>query len=675
MAQTFPERPVGSVSPEVARAFRGLKRLPAAWKVWQHLAPWDCDAPDFCLLDGRGRVLLLQVSRATPRQAQQSPQMELLGLEGEKVCPGRAEETRLADFLERLCREGVPAGGVAAAVLFPNLAPEDLRVARRFAVEPRHRWLDKGWLSDPPPGTWAGLFAREPLDDRALHALRAEFTPEAIVPASFVPRIRRRSVEAEMGDYLLDYDQEHVLKTDLDLDAGSEQLSRDLRIQVVNGVTGSGKTLILLYRLRLLHEMFPRKRFLVLTHNRPLIREMQARFQRLAPGRSSRIDWHTFQGWCRKNWPEHHPFYPPISAARRRSLIREVRAGYLAGSSVSEKMLESELGWVKDSGIVTREEYLLADRRGRGFRLTQDQREQMFAAIHAYQSRLIDGERMDWWDVPRRMWHWIESGEVALPSYDVVLVDEAQFFAPVWFDVVRRLVRPELGYLFVAADPTQGFLHRGESWRAIAGLEVRGRSHQLRRSYRTTRAILDCATVFYRHRLPGDGEAIPAPDAAGAEQGKRPRLLRFDSPQDERTRIVNEIAQAVERGLSPRHVLVLLASWRGAAALRNGLNRRLGRVAVDPKDVPPGDTIRVTTINAGTGLESPAVFVAGVQHLFEAEGSLRLGEEEKAELVRENTRKLYVAFTRAGHRLVVTCVGDVPPPLQELAREGLLTVE
>ena len=52
-------------------------------------------------------------------------------------------------------------------------------------------------------------------------------------------------------------------------------------------------------------------------------------------------------------------------------------------------------------------------------------------------------------------------------DYDVVLVDEAQFFAPVWFEIVQTLVRPQSGHLFLAADPTQGFLRQGVSWKSL----------------------------------------------------------------------------------------------------------------------------------------------------------------------------------------------------------------
>jgi len=65
-------------------------------------------------------------------------------------------------------------------------------------------------------------------------------------------------------------------------------------------------------------------------------------------------------------------------------------------------------------------------------------------------------------------------------------------------------------------------------------------------------------------------------------------------------------------------------------------------------------------------LESPIVFLLGVHELYERENCIRLSEEERAELVGENTRKLYMAITRAGQRLVLTYVGELPPLFQRL---------
>ena len=101
------------------------------------------------------------------------------------------------------------------------------------------------------------------------------------------------------------------------------------------------------------------------------------------------------------------------------------------------------------------------------------------------------------------------------------------------------------------------------------------------------------------------------------------------------------------------------------------LNQRFGTgSACDPEDTYLGDFIRVTTINAGTGLESPIIFLAGTHEMFEMEKSLRLSEEERIDLMRENTRKLYMALTRAGQRLILTYQGELPESLRELVQRG-----
>jgi hypothetical protein len=60
----------------------------------------------------------------------------------------------------------------------------------------------------------------------------------------------------------------------------------------------------------------------------------------------------------------------------------------------------------------------------------------------------------------------------------------------------------------------------------------------------------------------------------------------------------------------------------------------------------------------------------GTRELFEQEQSLRLSEAEREALVGDNTRKLYMAATRAGQRLVITYVGDVPEVIRLILLSG-----
>lgn len=54
------------------------------------------------------------------------------------------------------------------------------------------------------------------------------------------------------------------------------------------------------------------------------------------------------------------------------------------------------------------------------------------------------------------------------------------------------------------------------------------------------------------------------------------------------------------------------------------------------------------------------VNLVGVHALVEQEQSVRLSDDERHDLIRDNTRKLYMVLTRAGHRVVLTHVGEPP---------------
>jgi superfamily I DNA/RNA helicase len=290
----------------------------------------------------------------------------------------------------------------------------------------------------------------------------------------------------------------------------------------------------------------------------------------------------------------------------------------------------------------------------------------MWAAMEAYQQLLSDQGAMDWGDIPQRLWWSVKENGVTLPQYHYILVDEAQFFAPLWVKLIQEALNPAHSHLFLVADPTQGFLGRKATWKSL-GLTARGRSQQLRRSYRTTREIMQFATLFYRLRLAEEAdEDILAPDLFNMPDGAFPVVIQLSSTQDEITRVTNEVVEFLRQGYPRQHLLILHANGQGTEALIQTINRRLGRnTAMNPKNTYPGNYIRVTTLNAGAGLESPIVFLVGLRELFEEEQSLRLSDDEREVVIRDNTRRIYMAATRAGQRLVFTVTGDLPNILKE----------
>lgn len=661
MAHILPDTPPQKLPKETLRVFRTLKSLPDTYYVWHHLAPWQVDVPDFLIINEQGKALLVKVSSASGEQTSVAAQMLLLG--DDKKILGQNENALLNHFVKSL---KLPEGQqVETLVIFPNIHDKQVQASRleRKAEEPH--WAGKEIAQPDSNSDWEIFFPSTSLDGIWLEKLRQRFTPEVVVPAEMTVRpIIDRRREAGLTDYLLDYDQEKAVKTDLELPDEDQSLPNDMRLNIINGVAGSGKTLILLYRLRLLFHLYPDKRFLILTHNRPLSHDMQGRFAKLEGREPENIEWRTFSGWCYQYWPKSPKWKEPLKLGARKRVIEEIWREHLQDTTISAKMFQSEVDWLKDQVPMSRNEYLSIERRGRGFRLNKELRGRVFDALQAYQTLLKKRGTLDWGDVPRTLWKFTESGEVKLPEYDIILVDEAQFFAPLWMKLIQKAVHPKSGHLFLVADPTQGFLGRGASWKSL-GLEARGHTHHLRKSYRTTREIMQFATLLYRLRLPDEkDDDILIPDILNMPNGAIPEILSLTSSQDEVARVANEVESLVKHGFPKKHLLLLHSDGTGVRHLIQAIDDRLGKnAAMDPKDTFPGDYVRVTTINAGAGLESQIVFLVGMRHLFEEEQSLRLSDEERENLIRDNSRKLYMAATRAGQRLVLTYSGELPEML------------
>jgi hypothetical protein len=642
---------------------RALKSLPdEGYIVWHRLSIWETPGPDFMVLKDGRQVAFIKVSMANKRDAARMSQPELLPAIGNGNPMGEREREALNLFTQQVMRGSpVPVPkNLPKLIAYPNLREVELRDALRHKRSNGTDWFSGERLAPNRFLKFVEGSISEKLTSDCVDELRKAFTPEVVIPADFTVREPiKRHTSAALSEYLLDYDQEWLLKVDLDLSEQARQTSQNFSVRLVNGVAGSGKSLIIVYRAHLLQRLFPKKRILVLTHNRPLIRDLQARYERMSEGGQS-PEWQTFLSWCMSLFPNEIEIEERIGQEAREKLIQQICHELLEDTTVTPTMLESEIDWLKDRLIFKRSDYLVADRTGRGFALQESIRQRVYEAMLEYHRRLSEDGMIDWGHVPRKLWKMLEEGTVSPELYDVILVDEAQFFAPIWFEIIKRMIKPLTGHLFLVADPTQGFLKRGESW-ISSGLEVRGRSQRLDRSYRTTRQILDFATVLYRSRIETDAEDIVLPNMLDMPDGVVPVILPLSSPQDEISRVVNEIHQAVKEGIPKGHFLVIHANWKGVKTIIQRLNKVLGnQAAMDPKDAYDKDKVRVCTINAVTGLESSIVFLVGLHELHEQEQSLRISEEERMEMIRDNTRKIYMAITRAGQRVVITYCGEMP---------------
>lgn len=501
---------------------------------------------------------------------------------------------------------------------------------------------------------------------------QAHFPESEIVLAGRARRRFERDNSARLPALFLDADQEWASKLDLDLPEEQSDLSRDLRVRLINGVAGSGKTLIALSRALLLAEREPGQSVLVLIHNTPIVADICERLHHVHGGLPPNLEVATFSAWAHRQWRQVFQSFPRMPADPRTlpSLVNRCRRAWPELKLTTPQLIE-EFDYLNEALVGSEEDYLAANRSGRGFALRPRERTEVWALFELVTASLAEEGLRMWSALANELCRHPQPERMT--RYDHILVDEAQFFAPSWFQVLKLALKQN-GGLFLCADPNQGFMKSRLSWRSV-GLEVAGRTKKLRRSYRTTRAILRSASELLARTVEANPEDFLEPDFAGMEEGVPPILIRSGSPQDAVDRAANEIAAlAARKQLSLSSFLVIYGAEVPKRLLYDRLAQELGEQRIwwfnKDKKLPPlgygPDYLRLANLETATGLEAEVVFLLGMDSLL-AEPALGPDIDDAQRIALEaNARKLYMAMTRAGRRLVVVSTAPLPASVEPL---------
>lgn len=508
-------------------------------------------------------------------------------------------------------------------------------------------------------------------------SLLGNWFPEAEIPAPCTTRrFLSRSDDATLPRFFLDPQQEWATKLDLEPSDEGRGLASDFSVRLINGVAGSGKTLIAVHRALLLAKLFPQQKILVLIHNTPIVADLNDRLSRAYDGRPGNLEILTFFGWARGQWRLLFGSSPrmPDDTQTVLELVRLHLTRYPALTLSDEQLLE-ELDFINDRLIRDQDAYRTANRAGRGFALRESERNDVWALYEKVSRALNTGGLRLWSALPREICLAADR-HGSLQRYDHILVDEAQFFAPSWFQLVQFALSGH-GQLFLCADPNQGFMKNRLSWKSV-GLNVAGRTRKLRHSYRTTKAILETASAMLTILLGSrDDEDYLEPIYDGMEQGVKPMLLYAESPQDALDRLVRELAALVDqKGMPLSAFLVIYGENVNRGALHAQLCNRFGHDRVwwlndrFQKKEPPGDRsgehLRMAYVDTATGLEAGLVFLIGMEPQFLLEPLRADASETQRERLEANARKLYMAMTRAGQRLFVVSSQRIPGTMETL---------
>ncbi|MDC0714294.1 NERD domain-containing protein/DEAD/DEAH box helicase [Stigmatella sp. ncwal1] len=211
-------------------------------------------------------------------------------------------------------------------------------------------------------------------------------------------------------------------------------------------------------------------------------------------------------------------------------------------------------------------------------------------------------------------------------AFDAIVVDEAQDFAPDWWVTIESLSRiGQAGRLYVFLDMKQSL--RGVAKLPPVPLPARFR---LTTNCRNTKAIARSGAALASI----DIRLLP-----GSPSGEAPAVRRAGTAVAEAGLVLSEVRQLFLQGIKPQQLALI-----GAASHAKGSLVRHAEVdgiplVDDAVDWRRGAGVLVTTARAFKGLEADVVVVYGLSGF----GALFTPTD------------LYVAWTRARHRLVLVC--------------------
>ncbi len=431
----------------------------------------------------------------------------------------------------------------------------------------------------------------------------------------------------------------------------------------VSGSAGTGKTIVALHRAFHLAKVYPDARVLLATFSETLANALRVRLGRLVHNRPSiaeRLEVHSMGGIGRRLYEANFGSPRLASDDEVRELID--RTSVEAGEhKFSPHFLWTEWSRVVDAWqLESWEDYRNVMRLGRKTRLAEAQREVLWSIFSTVRLGLEERGLLTEPGLFRRLERHFAG--TAHPPFEFCVIDEAQDIGVAELRVLAAIGGDRPDGLFFTGDLGQRIFRTPFSWRALR-VDVRGRSYTLRVNYRTSHQIRRQADRLLPPELADvDGVAEGRAGTVSAFNGPEPRIMVFQSPEEEVTAVADWLTARQQDGCVPREIAVFVRSEAEMSRAREAV-RRAGMSAKELNERSDGTPDRVTvgTMHLAKGLEFRAVAVIACDDEVLPLQSRIENVADQADL--EDTYSterhlLYVACTRARDHLLVT--GVVP---------------
>jgi hypothetical protein len=281
------------------------------------------------------------------------------------------------------------------------------------------------------------------------------------------------------------------------------------------GVSGSGKTCVVVQRAVRLAQIYPYNDILVVTLNKALALLIKQLVNACATdGERRRIIVKSFFSLCQEQMlsfePHKEKWYNEVTWKTSEHVdevwqeyyrcgtrnfdarvLQPVHDALLARGWNPEKYLREEIDWLRSAlSPEDRQPYLTMERKGRSVPLTTSQREMILAGAEGWEAKMSAIGVIDNLGIAQAVSKYMDR---IRPKYRSILIDEAQDFGNIELSILKRLVEPDDNDIFLCGDAAQAVTTKYQAFKEI-GISIPGaRSRKLLQNYRNSRDVLNAA--------------------------------------------------------------------------------------------------------------------------------------------------------------------------------------
>ena len=331
------------------------------------------------------------------------------------------------------------------------------------------------------------------------------------------------------------------------------------------GVSGSGKTCIVVKRAITLAERYPDGDILVLTLNHPLAALIQDLVLNCCafPDVRNRIKVVSFFELCQEFLGEFEPenkklyddqtwktkehiddvwreYYRLELNNRDAECMLPVHDSLISQGIDAERYIREEFDWIRSAVSPSqRNRYLRIERSGRWYSLSKRLRSMLLEGLQKWEEKMLDIGITDYLGVATALYHHRDKLQ---PKYRCILIDECQDFGTIELELVVALAEDGSDNLFFCGDAAQHVSWKHQSFKD-AGISLPGaRSKKIDQNYRNNRNILRAAYQILYNNL--TEEMIEKEDFEILD----PKFANFGGPKPlrlEADSLMDEIAYAI----------------------------------------------------------------------------------------------------------------------------------